>query len=81
MSKHMKTGFEGKKGLAVDVRGNNFDAALRLFSRKVKREGLMRELRAREFYEQPSVVRRRKHAEALLARASHVVTTNPQRSE
>jgi small subunit ribosomal protein S21 len=65
MSKHMKTGFEGKRGLAVDVRGNNFDAALRLFSRKVKREGLMRELRAREFYEQPSTVRRRKKAEAL----------------
>jgi small subunit ribosomal protein S21 len=65
MAKHMKTGFEGKRGLAVDVRGNNFDAALRLFSRKVKREGLMRELRAREYYEQPSVVRRRKHAEAL----------------
>lgn len=65
MSKHMKSGFEGKRGLAVDVRGGNFDAALRLFSRKVKREGLMRELRAREFYEQPSTVRRRKQAEAV----------------
>lgn len=65
MGKHMKTGFEGKKGLAVDVRGNNFDAALRLFSRKVKREGLMREIRAQDFYEKPSVVRRRKHAEAV----------------
>lgn len=64
MSKHMKTGFEGKKGLAVDVRGS-FDSALRLFSRKVKREGLMRELRARDFYEKPSTVRRRKHAEAI----------------
>jgi small subunit ribosomal protein S21 len=65
MSKHMKTGFEGKKGLAVEVRGNNFDAALRLFSRKVKREGLMREIRAKEFYEKPSDVRRRKAAEAV----------------
>jgi small subunit ribosomal protein S21 len=65
MGKHMKTGFEGKRGLAVDVRGNNFDAALRLFSRKVKREGLMREIRANEFYEKPSVVRRRKAAEAV----------------
>jgi small subunit ribosomal protein S21 len=65
MGKHMKTGFEGKRGLAVDVRSNNFDAALRLFSRKVKREGLMREIRAREFYEKPSVIRRRKQAEAV----------------
>lgn len=65
MGKHLKTGFEGKKGLAVDVRNNNFDAALRLFSRKVKREGLMRELRARDFYERPSIIKRRKHAEAV----------------
>ena len=65
MGKHFKSGFEGKRGLTVEVRGNNFDAALRLFSRKVKREGLMREIRAREFYEQPSTVRRRKHAEAV----------------
>lgn len=61
----MKTGFEGLKGMAVDVRNGNFDAALRLFSRKVKREGLMRELRERTFYEKPSTVRRRKHAEAI----------------
>ena len=65
MRKHTNNGFEGKRGLTVDVRGNNFDAALRLFSRKVKREGLMREIRAREFYEKPSTVRRRKHAEAV----------------
>lgn len=63
--KHMKTGFEGKKGMCVDVRGGNFDGALRLFSRKVKREGLMRELRARDFFEKPSTIRRRKAAEAV----------------
>lgn len=65
MSKHMKTGFEGKRGMAVDVRGGNFDAALRTFSRKVKREGLMREIRERTFFEKPSTVRRRKKAEAI----------------
>lgn len=64
-NKHMKSGFEGLKGMTVDVRNGNIDAALRLFSRKVKREGLMRELRERTFYEKPSVVRRRKHAEAI----------------
>lgn len=65
MSKHMKNGFEGLRGMAVDVRNGNIDAALRLFSRKVKREGLMRELRERTFFEKPSVVRRRKQAEAV----------------
>ena len=65
MSKHMKNGFEGKRGMAVDVRGGNFDAALRLFTRKVKREGLMREVRANEFFEKPSTIRRRKQAEAI----------------
>lgn len=64
-SKHMKSGFGDKKGLAVDVRGGNFDAALRLFTRKIKREGLMRELRDGTFFEKPSVIRRRKHAEAV----------------
>jgi small subunit ribosomal protein S21 len=63
--KHMNTSFEGKKGLTVDVRGGNFDAALRLFTRKIKREGLMREVRENTFYEKPSTVRRRKHAEAV----------------
>lgn len=61
----MKTGFEGLKGMAVEVRNGNFDAALRLFSRKVKREGLMRELRDRTFFEKPSTIRRKKHAEAV----------------
>lgn len=64
MSKHIKGGFEGKKGLAVDVRGGNVDSAMRIFSRKVKREGLMHDLRRKEYYEKPSVVRRKKAAEA-----------------
>lgn len=62
--KHTK-GFDGKKGLAVDVRGGNVDGAIRLLSRRIKQEGLMREIRARAFYEKPSEQRRRKRAEAV----------------
>lgn len=59
------TTFEGKKGLTVEVRGGNIDGAIRLLSRRVKQEGIIRELRARSFYEKPSVKRRRKKAEAI----------------
>ncbi len=65
MSKHYRNSFENKKGLCVDVRNGNFDMALRLFTRKIKREGLMNDLRAKEFYEKPSEKRRRKKAEAV----------------
>lgn len=65
MGKHFKTSFEGKRGLTVEVRNNNVDGAIRLLGKKVKQEGLLRELRRRSFYEKPSVVRRRKEAEGV----------------
>ena len=64
MGKSLK-GFDGKMGLAVDVRNNNVDAAIKIFLRKVKQEGLLRELKERSFYEPPSVVKRRKKRKAL----------------
>jgi small subunit ribosomal protein S21 len=63
--KHPKASFEGKRGLSVEVRGGNVEGAIRLLTRKVKQEGIMREIRQRSFYEKPSTVRRRKHAEAV----------------
>ena len=57
------------RGLSVEVRNNNIDKAIRLLSRKVKVEGIVRELRARQAYEKPSDKRRRKRAEAI--RRSH----------
>ena len=41
--------------LRVDVRENNVDQALRVLKKKMQREGLLREIRAKEFYEKPSV--------------------------
>jgi len=57
--------FEGKKGLTVEVRNGNIEGAIRLLSRRIKQEGIMRELRARSYYEKPSEKKRRKHAEAV----------------
>lgn len=64
-NKHFKSSFEGKKGLTIEVRGGNVEGAIRLLSRRIKQEGIMRELRARTFYEKPSTEKRRKHAEAV----------------
>ena len=36
-----------------------FEKALRTFNKKVQASGLLRELRDREFYEKPSIVRKR----------------------
>ena len=41
--------------LHVDVRDNNVDQALRVLKKKMQREGLLREMRAKEFYEKPFV--------------------------
>ncbi len=65
MTSHNNGSFENKRGLAVEVRNNNIEGAIRTLGRKVKQEGLIRELRSRQFYEKPSTVRRREHAEAV----------------
>ena len=65
MATHRSGPFEGKRGLSVEVRNNNIESAIRTLGRKVKQEGLIRELRARQSYEKPSTVRRRKKAEAV----------------
>ncbi|HEX2146729.1 MAG TPA: 30S ribosomal protein S21, partial [Pseudorhizobium sp.] len=40
--------------MQVLVRDNNVDQALRVLKKKMQREGLFREIRARESYEKPS---------------------------
>jgi small subunit ribosomal protein S21 len=66
MANHRNGSFEGKRGLSIEVRNNNIEGAVRLLGRKVKQEGLLRELRARQAYEKPSTRRRRKQAEAIV---------------
>ena len=51
--------------LHVDVRENNVDQALRVLKKKMQREGLLREMRAKEFYEKPSVKKERQAKEAI----------------
>ncbi len=66
MSNHRNGSFENKRGLAVEVRNGNVEGAIRLLGRKVKQEGLIREVRRRQYYEKPSIIRCRKEAEAKI---------------
>ncbi|NLS20007.1 30S ribosomal protein S21 [Rhizobium sp. P40RR-XXII] len=51
--------------MRVDVRDNNVDQALRVLKKKMQREGLFREMKARSAYEKPSEKRAREKAEAI----------------
>ena len=51
--------------MQVLVRDNNVDQALRVLKKKMQREGIFREMKARQAYEKPSEKRAREKAEAV----------------
>ncbi|MDR6951451.1 small subunit ribosomal protein S21 [Ancylobacter sp. 3268] len=51
--------------MQVLVRDNNVDQALRVLKKKMQREGVFREMKARRSYEKPSERRNREAAEAV----------------
>jgi small subunit ribosomal protein S21 len=51
--------------LQVLVRDNNVDQALRVLKKKLQREGVFREMKARSAYEKPSEKRAREKSEAI----------------
>ena len=56
MSKHAKEQFS--KGTRVDVHNNDLGKALRKLKKKLADEGVLQELRAREFYQSKGTKRR-----------------------
>lgn len=51
---------------SVRVRENEpFDIALRRFKRACEKSGVLSEIRRREHYEKPSIIRKRKQAAAI----------------
>ena len=50
----------------IVVRNNNIEKALSLFKKKVKESKLMLELRDREFYKKPSLLKKERNAKARL---------------
>lgn len=51
--------------MQVLVRDNNVDQALRVLKKKMQREGIFREMKARSAYEKPSEKRAREKADAI----------------
>jgi len=51
--------------VTIVVRDNNVEQGLRVLKRKMQKDGLMRELRMRKFYEKPCEERRRKQKENI----------------
>ena len=49
----------------VVVKQNNVERAIRQLKKKLMKEGILRELRLREYYEKPSLKSQRKHKESL----------------
>lgn len=58
--------FENKRGLTVVVRDNNIESAIKILGRKVKRDGVLSEVMKKQYFEQPSIKRRREKAEAVI---------------
>ena len=49
----------------VTVRNNNLEQAMRVLKRKVQKEGIVKELRERQFYKKPSEIKQEKKKEAI----------------
>jgi len=56
--------------LEVNVYQNQVDKALKVLKRQLTKEGLLKELKRRRFYEKPSLKKKRKQKEAKKKRRS-----------
>ena len=54
-----------KLSITVEVRKGNVEQAMRVLKRKVQKEGIIKELRERQYYEKPSAKKRRKKKENI----------------
>jgi small subunit ribosomal protein S21 len=64
--------------MRVEVRDNNIEQALRVLKKKMQREGVFREMKARSFFEKPSEKRVREEA-AAVSRSKKAIRKQMQR--
>ena len=57
---------DNAQGLSVTVFNNNVDEALRRLKRKVKNSNMLQELRKKEYFVKPSIIKREKRNLAKL---------------
>jgi small subunit ribosomal protein S21 len=55
---------KGLSILTIIVHGNDIEKALRELKRTLQRDGILKEVKKRRFYEKPSVKKKRKQLEA-----------------
>ena len=51
--------------ITVEVRKGNLEKAMRVLKKKVQKEGIIKDLRAKQYYEKPSEIKRRKKKEGI----------------
>ncbi len=51
--------------VTVVVKNGNVDRAMRTLKKKLQKEGLLKELKQRQYFEKPSAKRKRKKAEGI----------------
>ncbi len=51
--------------IELEVRKGNLEQAMRVLKRKVQKEGIVKELKLKQYYEKPSEKKRRKKKEAI----------------
>ena len=52
-------------GYTIEVRNNNVQKALRVLKKKLLKDGVMKELRDRQYYQKPSFKKREKKKENI----------------
>lgn len=57
--------FENKRGVSVEVKNNDIDYALKVLKRLVLNEGLLNDMRDKEYYVKPGDRRRRDKQKAI----------------
>ncbi len=55
--------------MEIKVYGNDVEKAIKILKRQIQKDGLLKELRNRSFYEKPSVKEKRKRIEAQKKRS------------
>ena len=66
--------------MEIKVIGNDVEGAIKLLKRKIQRDGLLRDLKERRFYEKPSVKTKRKQREAQKRRRKSIRLRSQNRS-
>ena len=51
--------------ITIEVRNNNIEKALRVLKKKLNKDGQMKELKQRQYYQKPSEIKREKKKEGI----------------